>query len=691
MENRIRVYNTETGKIGTVPSQNLQVALSKGFQLYEEQNQNNQNNRIRVYNPETGKLGTVPAENLDLAKSKGYQLYEEQNQSPNIGNRLASAAKSVFSGVAGAIPDTLSMPYNIAAGAFNYAKANNMPAGDPELINPAEINQNTPDIPYIPSFTNSVDQKIDSITQGYTKTPEDQKYLNTALEAGSSFASGGALGKIPGIIGKIGKVAGNTSSSQALGAGVGAAVTQNQLDQGASVGGAIGSGIGANIATNAISSINPRNIGRQLAKTGLNAVGLGEKNLNLEAAKAFKDLNLGDIPKASVSNAKSLGLAEQLLSKMPIAGEYLQGKYYKVGNKVTEILDKALDTIEPGTIAEIKDLSLKNRNKAIEILKDTDATKPTKLLNTINKIESEIKLVASPTPQEKQVINIIDDYKKAFEGKDKVSVKSLILSQDSLGNIVDWNWAKKEKALRWQGQLYKAFGEDIKEYGNSNNLEWLGFYKKADDLYSKASKKEGLLKLFEPSINKATGEYSFNNLSKILNDDKKVGQLKYLLGTDEEAKTIFNKLEKLGKVARSIAVKNKNIPNPSGTAIVNANLQFLDKILIGAGGAGFIAAPAQTSAIAGGAVIITKLLTSEKLLDLAIRFAENPTTKTAVPFSNIVKKLTGYNIISSFKEVQKENTKTENMKETTPGRGLSDFLETIHNNKPIRTFLEANS
>ena len=657
------------------------------------------NNLTQIYDPKTGKIGTVPSQNLQAALSKGYEVYnkqEQQEESPSIGNRISSAAKSVVSGVAGAIPDTLAMAYNLPAGVFNYQKQNNIlgieqpyfPVAEQQLIN---NNENIPDLPYIPSATNAVNNTIDRATGGYTKTPEDQKYLNTALEAGAGFASGGIVSKAPGILGKVGNFVGTTKPGQIAGAGVGAALTEKQLDDGAGVGAAIGSGILANTSINALSSLNPSNFKKQLIKTGLNTIGLGKKNLNLESAKAFKDLGLGDIPKSSVSNAKSIALAEQILSKTPFAGDNIQKKYYKVGETVTNLLNQASDVIEPGTIQKIKDLSLQNRNKATELLKDTDITKPKKLLSTINKIESEAKLVASPTPQEKQVINIIEDYKKAYQEKDKVSVKSLILSQDSLGNIVDWDWAKKEKPLRWQKKIYQAFGEDIADYGKNTNPEWLNYYQKADNLYSKASKKLELEKLFDPAKNKATGELSFNNLSKILNDDKKAGKLKYLLGNDENGKNIYNKLEKLGTVARSITVKNKNIPNPSATAIVNANMQFIDKIVTGAIGAGAVFAPVQTTLSVLNAATITKLLTNEKLLDLAIKFAENPIPKTGLPLTNKVKELIGYNIISSFKEAQKQNTKEDNtiqeQEVRKPGQGLNNLMNTINNNKPIKSFL----
>jgi len=163
---------------------------------------------------------------------------------PSIGQRIASGAKAVAAGVAGAIPDTLSLAYNLPAMAQNAQVAAGNYQANPYAFDFAPAEEITTPVPLIPSATEAIDQGIDTVTGGYTTTPEDQKYINEGIKTGASFLTGGGLAKTAqGGLTKLGNIIGNTSPLQAAGAAVMGGTTSYLSDQGASTSEAISGGL----------------------------------------------------------------------------------------------------------------------------------------------------------------------------------------------------------------------------------------------------------------------------------------------------------------------------------------------------------------------------------------------------------------------------------------------------------------
>ncbi len=106
-----------------------------------------------------------------------------------------------------------------------------------------------------------------------------------------------------------------------------------------------------------------------------------------------------------------------------------------------------------------------------------------------------------------------------------------------------------------------------------------------------------------------------------------------------------------------MAVKNKNIPNPSGTAVTQKTFDLIPILT----GASVAVAPEKTILAVIGGSGLAHLLTDKKTLDLAIKFAETPTNINAVNFSKSMKQITGYTPVTLLREVQKlEQTNQEN-------------------------------
>lgn len=579
---------------------------------------------------------------------------------PSIGQRIASGAKAVAAGVAGAIPDTLSLAYNLPAMAQNAQVAAGNYQANPYAFDFAPAEEMTAPVPLIPSATEAIDQGIDTATSGYTATPADQKYINEGLKTGASFLTGGGLAKTAqGGVAKLGNMIGNTSPLQAAGAAAMGGTTSYLADQGASTGEAIGGGLAANLAINTAPTL-AKGAGGLAGRAAFSAVGLGKNKLNLEAAKAAQGLDIA-LPKAAASEGKAIALADQFLSKTPIASGVMSKRYSDMADKVMKELDKAYDSALPA--AErigVEDKIRQLYSNARELLPNEAQIVPKNITSVIESIKAELAKSASLSAGEKKVLSVINDYENKFVpmGIKRIPspVEDLVASQDSLGKVVDWkdttvNWQKEKKAAGMVKKLYNAISNDLAEYGKTNP-EWYNYQKEADKLFTKLSRRKELEEIFGAVENTATGEMSYNSLSKILNDEQNRTRLQKI--TNPET---FDRLDKLSKVARAMAIKNKNIPNPSGTAVTQKTFDLISILT----GASAVVAPERTALALIGGSGLAHLLTDKKTLDLAIKFAETPINLNAIEFGKRMKQITGYTPVTALREAQKlEQGKEEN-------------------------------
>ena len=389
---------------------------------------------------------------------------------PSIGQRIASGAKAITAGVAGAIPDTLSLAYNLPAMAQNAQVAAGNYQANPYAFDFAPAEEMTAPVPLIPSATEAIDQGIDTVTGGYTITPEDQKYINEGLKTGASFLTGGGLAKTAqGGVAKLGSMIGNTSPLQAAGAAAMGGTTSYLADQGAGTGEAIGGGLAANLAVNAAPSL-AKGAGGLAGRAALSAVGLGKNKLNLEAAKAAQGLDIA-LPKAAASEGKAIALADQFLSKTPVASGVMNKRYSEMANKVMKELDKAYDSALPASeLSGVEDRIRQLYSNSREALPKEAQIVPKNVTSITESIKAELGKSASLSAGEKKVLSIINDYEDKFVpmGIKKIPspVEDLVASQDSLGKVVDWkdtsvNWQKEKKASGMVKRLYNAINNDF--------------------------------------------------------------------------------------------------------------------------------------------------------------------------------------------------------------------------------------
>lgn len=639
-----------------------------------------------------------PSENKQVTNNFWEEFDNPQGKvtsEPSISQRIASGAKAVAAGVAGAIPDTLSLAYNLPAMAQNAQVAAGNYQANPYAFDFAPAEEMTAPVPLIPSATEAIDQGIDTVTGGYTTTPEDQKYINEGLKTGASFLTGGGLAKTAqGGVAKLGSMIGNTSPLQAAGAAAMGGTTSYLADQGATTGEALGGGLAAGLAVNAAPSL-AKGAGGLAGRAAFSAVGLGKNKLNLEAAKAAQGLDIA-LPKAAASEGKAIALADQFLSKTPVASGVMNKRYSEMANKVMQELEKAYDSALPASeLAGVEDrISQLYLNSRQTLPKEAQIV-PKNITSITESIKAELAKSASLSAGEKKVLSVIKDFEDKFVpmGIKRIPspVEDLIASQDSLGKLIDWkdttvNWGNEKKARGMQKRLYNAISNDLAEYGKTNP-EWFNYHKEADQLFAKFSRRKELEDMLGKVENTATGEMSYNSLSKILNDEQNRARLQKI--TNPET---FERLDKLSKVARAMAVKNKNVPNPSGTAVTQKTFDLISILT----GASAVVAPEKTILAVIGGSGLAHLLTDKKTLDLAIKFAETPTNINAVNFSKSMKQITGYTPVTALREAQKlEQGQEQTSGEVTSGEpakkapAFNKTIEDMYNNKYIRGFIES--
>ena len=391
-----------------------------------------------------------------------------------------------------------------------------------------------------------------------------------------------------------------------------------------------------------------------LAKIPMKIMGLTPKSMNIEAAKAARDLGI-DLPAAAVTDSKLTALADQYVGKAPIFGNKLKNKYALAEEQTQKVLSDILDEIGPSRTPEIEGHIAGLYNKVATSLPQEAKVLPVNLKKAIDDIKINTAILS---PDEKSLLQSLETIKNEIEPASKIvsqygpiklplqeyDVNKLVGTKKSLNSIIKWDTdAGVKNQLK---KIQKAISRDIQEYGKSNP-EWYDAFKEADKLYGDVARREKLENMLgRKATNYATDSLSYNALAKAINDPKNSESIKKQLTPET-----FKKIQKLGTVAKAMAIKSKNIPNPSGTATTGG---------ISAAIFGLFYDPITTAKLLGGGYGATKLLTDKKFLDLALKLAENPNNlATTTALNHRIKEITGYSAVALNKNLQEMNNLPE--------------------------------
>jgi len=501
----------------------------------------------------------------------------------------------------------------------------------------------------IPTYQDATTLLKDTTGIDLEAEPEDAagRLAANMVGTGTSYTPFGLLGKAPGLkkafdLTKLGGVVGGGSSVLKEGG-----VDDLTADLASTV-----------VSPYAATKLNPNNLlnafrklPETVAKVPIKLMGLSPKSLNIPAAKAARDINV-DLSADALTSSALTGLADQWIGKTPFFGNALKNKAAKTMSQIENSIEGVLNTIGPETSPETKSRINKIYESARQSLPEKATILPSNLEKQISSIEFK-SLV--PTPDEILVKEKLDKLNKIINPTSslyspfgnikmppqKINVDELVASKVSLNNLSKWDTDEGVKKILQR--VNNAIGRDITEYGKSNP-EWYKKYKEANTLYGDMAKRASFQKILDPTVNAATETLSYNALSKALNSKKNQKTLRRL-----EPET-FEKIQKIGTVARAMAQKAQRVPNPSGTAITGATMGLVGMIftnpmalLTGSGVGGVI-----------GAGVGSKLLTDKKFIDLALKLAETPNKPnlvTTAALNKRIKQITGSSALALSKRI----------------------------------------
>lgn len=392
-----------------------------------------------------------------------------------------------------------------------------------------------------------------------------------------------------------------------------------------------------------------------LAKIPMKLMGLTPKSMNIEAAKAARDLGI-DLPAAAVTDSKLTALADQYVGKAPIFGNKLKNKYTLAEEQTQKVLSDIFDEIGPARTPEIETQIAGLYDKVATSLPADAKVLPVNFKKAVDDIKINTAVLS---PDENSLLKSLETMKNEIEPASKVvnqyglniklplqeyNVDRLVGTKKSLNSIIKWDTdAGVKNQLK---KIQKAISQDIEQYGKTNP-EWYDAFKEADKLYGDVAKRERLENILRhKATNDATESLSYNTLAKAINNHKNTASIRKQLTPET-----FEKIQKLGTVAKAMAIKSKNIPNPSGTATTGG---------ISAAIFGLFYDPITTAKLLGAGYGTTKLLTDKKFLDLALKLTENPNNlATTTALNHRLKEITGYSAVALNKNLQDMNNTAE--------------------------------
>ena len=283
-------------------------------------------------------LGFVPSNNSPVtleqsstpqspeqAQSEDYSKFQGED---SFGRSIARVGKNVAS-IAGAPFDVANSLYNAVAMPVN--SITNSIAGSNLL-------------PIAPNASNEIRKAIDTTSQGYTATPEDKKYLETAQDFTAETLAGGLanfLKSSPVAAKKFMSMFGSTKGKDLAGAAAAGGVSQMSQDKGDNPLMSAIYGFLANLSVTNAAAIKkaPNAIKGGLAK----ATGYGPENINLKIADSYEKVGLE--PKNTVVNkSPNLLSGEKLLNEIPYFGTKNVQNLKEIDNNYSKLVHDTLET-----------------------------------------------------------------------------------------------------------------------------------------------------------------------------------------------------------------------------------------------------------------------------------------------------------------------------------------------------------
>lgn len=603
----------------------------------------------------------------DILKAKGMPqqfaaAYDNFSQLPDDSKKklfndiVRVAIKAPLGGAASVLDFISTLPLNAGISAYNTVA--------PEGYS----------LPHAKSFEQKSDEFVDYAANKVGLDTSGTGPVTEGVKLATSVATGGGLGKALTSLPKAAaSLLGSTNPQVLIGAVGAGAGTEIAKEQGSGIVGQLGSGLaGGAIAESLPFVLNKKSWANGVEKGLINILGLGKKKIKLDALESAEKLGV-DLPAAAATNSVITSYANQLISKLPRLGDKLRDKVKKTSDQFQSAWDSMLDSVAPKidqklskearSIYKIPNNLLKNSEDAVspeiildkikgtkEFLKSPIKSDPTKkVLSYLNELEEALM------PQKMDISK--QDLPKNFQNfpshvQEKIlnelsSEAPYISIQEVLRSKIEINKIMRDRnvfdridtdTLGFLNGVKSSIDATLKEYGVTNP-KWYAAFEQAEKKYASLAKRENLEQEFAGKIiNPATQEVSYTPLVKMLEDPSKQKFFKNNLGEKN-----YKKLNDFVNVARSMDNIQRNILNPSSTAIVGGAMGLIHGIVFG------------TNLVPGVVTVIssigaTKLLTDKRFLNVAKDFAKNPSVPLAKRLDKIVKDRAGVGIRSLMQQ-----------------------------------------
>ena len=367
--------------------------------------------------------------NFDLSDLTEPEVPEPQE--PSMLQKAGALGKGAVAGAIGAIPDTLTMPYNLIQQLYGAAKEHFPQAAQYAPMALVLEAQRKVFGEQIPSATQAIEKGISKLTG---ETPEEVKHLEKGAEFAGSLLGPGAMAK---GVGRLGQAAlqkglaaiGTTKPSELLGAGVaGTAMSKLQEE---------GYGLPASIVGSLTASGLTQNIingTKRLTKDAIPrilSIGAKPREEIIQTAKKYGI----DLPANVQLNSKLTSFLNNSYLKSVFSAKQYQDSIKNADQKMIDTVVNKINSVNPEIMEResaskiyreaLSEEAIQTEKKADELynaarekLNPEDRVKPSHTLNALNELKS--KLSASvPSADMKFMLSKISDLEKAWNLKIK--------------------------------------------------------------------------------------------------------------------------------------------------------------------------------------------------------------------------------------------------------------------------------
>ena len=473
-----------------------------------------------------------------------------------------------------------------------------------------------------------------------------EKFVHLVGEFSVPLGVGGKATSLGGKLLKVGK-------HEALAAGGAAGITAAEEAGVDSSLGKMAAGVGGTAAVSALGSLNPKGLALSLA-------GFGRNQLKTKALDAAKRIGV-DLPGVAATDAVAPSAAHNLMSRVPYFGDRIRETLSQTGKQYQRSFEALLDKVSPSLTEDLSETAKRIYAPLDPLLPVSDTIDPTPWLKEIKKIETKLQSAAKSEPT-KKLLSVFREMKQTLEGKsadglpgyletasetvkqslqkqlqEGASTVQPIPVQQVVRQKIELNKMMKDKnlfdrtdsdSLSYLHNLQAVTKGMLEQYGKKQNPEFLNALQKADTTYASYAKRQNLDALLSEKLSSLiTEEPQYNPLIKALQKKDNQKFLKNNLGPEN-----YKKIKDYIEVAKAMESIKRNNQNPSGSGWVGALASIAG---------GLYAAPAYTTALLAATEAGAKLLTSKRFINLAHRYAKEPSESIAKKLETLIKETTG--------------------------------------------------